>query len=296
MGIRLLRGRGIDRDDVERSQPNVIVNQAFVDTVFPTGDPIGQRIRSNAPPRTTPRPEGAGSSAWDGGAPPWLTIVGIVSNTPFMALAEHNPTPMVYMPMSIAGGPDIPAIAMLGPPVTAMSYVVRSATSPSGLLPAVRGAIDGVDRTLAVSQVSTLDDILDRASAQMAFTMVLLTIAAGVALLLGLIGIYGVISYIVSQRAGEIGVRIALGAQPGNVARLILRQGGTVALGGIAVGFATALAGSRLVASLLYGVSPRDPAIFAATTFTLLGVALLACWLPARRAARINPVETLRAG
>ena len=130
----------------------------------------------------------------------------------------------------------------------------------------------------------------------MAFTMVLLTIAAGVALLLGLIGIYGVISYIVSQRAGEIGVRIALGAPPGSVAGLILRQGGTVALAGIAVGFSAALAGSRLVESLLYDVSPRDPAIFAITTLMLLGVALLACWLPARRAARINPVETLRAG
>jgi putative ABC transport system permease protein len=296
MRLRLLRGRSVDRDDVERSRLNVVVNQAFVDTVFPNGDPIGQRIRSNAPPRTIPRPDSGGNPVSDDGTPPWLTIVGIVSNTPFMALAERNPTPMVYMPMSIAGGPDIPAIAMLGPPVTAMSYVVRSATSPSGLLPAVHGAIDGVDSTLAISQVSTLEEILRRASAQMAFTMVLLTIAAGVALLLGLIGIYGVISYIVSQRASEIGVRIALGAEPRNVAALILRQGGAVALAGIAVGFSAALAGSRLVESLLFDVSPRDPGIFAATTLTLLGVALLACWLPARRAARINPVETLRAG
>ena len=204
--------------------------------------------------------------------------------------------PVVYMPMSIAGGPGIPSIAMLGPPVAAMSYVVRSATSPTRLLSAVRGAINDVDATLAISQVSTLEEIVDRASAQMAFTMVLITIAAGVALLLGLIGIYGVISYIVSQRAGEIGVRIALGAQPGSVAGLILRQGGTVALAGIVVGFGAALAGSRLVESLLYGVSPRDPAIFALTTLMLLVVALLACWLPARRAARINPVETLRVG
>ena len=263
LGLRLLRGRAVERDDVERGQPNVVVNKAFADMVFPAGDPIGQRIRSNAPPRTTPRPEGAGNSAWDGGAPPWLTIVGVVSNTPFMALAERNPMPMVYMPMSIAGGPDIPSIAMLGPPVAAMTYVVRSATSPTGLLPAVRGAINDVDATLAISQVSTLEEIVDRASAQMAFTMVLITIAAGVALLLGLIGIYGVISYVVSQRAGEIGVRIALGAPPGSVAGLILRQGGTVALAGIAVGFSAALAGSRLVESLLYNVSPRDPTIFA---------------------------------
>jgi ABC-type antimicrobial peptide transport system permease subunit len=200
------------------------------------------------------------------------------------------------MPMSIAGGPGIPAIAMLGPPVAAMSYVVRSATPPTGLLSAVRGAINDVDATLAISQVSTLEEIVERAAAQMAFTMVLITIAAGVALLLGLIGIYGVISYIVSQRSGEIGVRIALGAPPGSVARLILRQGGTVAFAGIVVGLGAALAGGRLVESLLYDVSPRDPAIVAPTTFMLLIVALLACWLPARRAARINPVDTLRAG
>ncbi len=296
LGLRLLRGRAVDRNDVEQSRANVVVSKAFADTVFPAGDPIGQRIRSNAPPRPTPRPGGAGSSARDGGAPPWLTIVGIVSNTPFMALAERNPVPAVYMPMSIAGGPDIPSIAMLGPSVAAMTYIIRSATSPTGLLPAVRGAINDVDSTLAISQVSTLEELVDRASAQMAFTMVLISIAAGVALLLGLIGIYGVISYIVSQRAGEIGVRIALGAQPRSVARLILRQGGTVALAGIVVGFGAALAGSRLVESLLYDVSPRDPAVFASTTLILLAVALLACWLPARRAARINPVETLRAG
>jgi ABC-type antimicrobial peptide transport system permease subunit len=111
---------------------------------------------------------------------------------------------------------------------------------------------------------------------------------------LGVIGIYGVMSYIVSQRTGEIGVRLALGAEPGSVAGMIVRQGGAVALAGIIVGLATALAGSRLIESLLHGVSPRDPGVFAATTLTLLGIALLACWLPARRAARLSPLEALR--
>src|SRR6266542_3185674 len=119
----------------------------------------------------------------------------------------------------------------------------------------------------------------------MAFTMVLIVIAASVALVLGVIGIYGVMSYIVSQRTGEIGVRLALGARPGSVAAIIVRQGGIVALVGIVTGLAAAFAGSRLIESLLYGISPRDPGIFAATTLTLLAVALLACWLPARRAA-----------
>jgi putative ABC transport system permease protein len=118
--------------------------------------------------------------------------------------------------------------------------------------------------------------------------------AAKLALMLGVIGIYGAMSYIVSQRTGEIGVRLALGAEPRTVAGIIVRQGALVALAGIIVGLAAAWAGSRLIASLLYGVSPRDPGIFAATTILLSGIALLACWLPARRAARLSPLEALR--
>src|SRR5262249_46253805 len=110
----------------------------------------------------------------------------------------------------------------------------------------------------------------------------------------GVIGIYGVMSYVVSQRTGEIGVRLALGARPGNVSGMIVRQGGVVASAGISVGLIAAWTGSRLIESLLYGVSPRDPGVFAATTLTLLGIALLACWLPARRAARLSPLEALR--
>ena len=247
----------LERDDVERSEPNVVVNQAFADTVFPNPDPIGARIRSNAPPR---RRDGAvpAGSAWDGGPPPWLTIVGIVSNTPIMALAERNPTPMVYMPMSIAGGPGIPAIAMLGPAVSAMSYVVRSVQAPAQYCPPSCGHRRRRP-DLAISQVSTLEDILDRASAQMAFTMVLLTIAAAVALLLGLIGIYGVAVHRESARGRDRRTYRARRAPERRADDL--RQGGTVALAGIAVGFAAAFAGSRLVESLLYDVSPRDPGV-----------------------------------
>ena len=137
-------------------------------------------------------------------------------------------------------------------------------------------------------------EIVDRASDQMTFTMVLLVIAAAVALLLGIIGIYGVVSYIVAQRTGEIGVRLAMGAEPRASPAMILRQGGMVTLVGVAVGLAAAIAGSRLIQSLLYGVGPRDPVIFVVTTLALLGIALLACWLPARRAARLSPLEALR--
>jgi putative ABC transport system permease protein len=285
MGIRLLRGRGITRSDVERSEPAVVINEAFAERFFPGQNPIGEHVSSNRAP------------ARPGEAPTftWLTIVGIASNTPTSALADPTPASQLYMPMSIAGGPDYPVSSLVGPNITMMSYVVRSATSLSGLMPSVRRAVATVDPQLAIAQVGTLQDMLDRASAQVAFTMVLLAIAASVALMLGVIGIYGVMSYVVTQRTGEIGVRLALGAEPASVSRMIVRQGGLVAIAGITIGLATALAGSRLIESLLYGVSSRDPRVFAITTLTLLAVALLACWLPARRAARLNPLEALRA-
>jgi ABC-type antimicrobial peptide transport system permease subunit len=176
-----------------------------------------------------------------------------------------------------------------------MSYAVRAATPPATLAAAVRTAVGEIDPNLPVSDVRSLEDILDRAAAQMGFTMTLIIIAASVALMLGVVGIYGVMSYIVSQRTGEIGVRLALGADPGQVAGMIVRQGGLVAIAGVIVGLGLAYAGSRLIASLLYGVSARDPVVFAATTVLLLTVALVACWLPARRGARLSPLEALRA-
>ena len=158
----------------------------------------------------------------------------------------------------------------------------------------MRRAVDGVDRDLALAQVRTLQDMLDRASAQMAFTMAVLAIAGVITMLLGVVGIYGVMSYIVSQRTGEIGVRLALGAEPRTIAALIVRQGGLVSLAGVGAGLAAAFAGSRVIESLLYGISPHDPGVFAGTAVILLVVALFACWLPARRAARLSPLEALR--
>jgi ABC-type antimicrobial peptide transport system permease subunit len=129
----------------------------------------------------------------------------------------------------------------------------------------------------------------------MAFTMAMLVIAAAVTLLLGVVGIYGVMSYIVSLRTGEIGVRLALGESPGAIAAAIVRQGGLVTLTGLALGLGAALAGGRLIQALLYDVSPRDPVVLAVTTAVLLAVALLACWVPARRASKLSPLEALRA-
>jgi putative ABC transport system permease protein len=278
-GIRLLRGRGITRQDIDHNEPVAVVNQALVRAYFQDQhqDPIGQRIASS-------RPNGL----------IWLTIVGIASDTPSRTLVEPSPMPAVYMPMSSARGPEMPVTTLIGPSITVMSYVLRTTTPPHSLVPSVRRVIHDVDADLPIVQVRTLEDMLDRASAYMAFTMQLIAIAAGVALLLGVIGIYGVMSYIVSQRTNEIGIRLALGADPGRVARAVVWQGAVVALAGIAVGVATALMTGRLLESLLYGISPRDPLVFATMTIALFAVALLACWIPARRAASIDPNQALR--
>ena len=276
MGMRVLRGRGIDRRDVERNEPFVVVNEGLANIVFPNQDAIGRRVRLGSP---SPSVEDPG----------WLTIVGVVANTPTRALTETIHPPRLYMPMYDSRDTNI------GPRLDAMSFVVRTAVPPLNVTASSRRAVGEVDAKLALAQVRTLQDILDRASAQLAFTMILLLIAGGVALMLGVIGIYGVMSYVVSLRTIEVGVRLALGAEPRGVAAMIVRQGASVALAGIMVGLAASLAGGRLIESLLFGVSPRDPSVLAVTTVTLLIVALLACWLPARRAARISPLEAMRA-
>ena len=294
MHLRVRRGRSLSREDILRSAPDIVVNQAFGDIVLPNQDPIGARIRSNAPPASAVRPDGEGGFTWDG-APPWLTVVGVVANTPVVALGEANPPPVIYMPMSLAGGPDIPALAMLGPDVSALSYVVRSATPAAALMPAIRRAVSAVDPTLAIADVRPLQARLDDGAAQLAFMMVVLGTAAGVALLLGLVGIYGVIAYVVTQRTAEIGVRLTLGARPAGVARMIVRQGGAVIAAGTMAGVAAAFAGARLIESLLYGISAHDPLVFLGMPLLLWVAALLACWLPARRAARLDPLVALRA-
>jgi putative ABC transport system permease protein len=275
MGMPMLRGRGIERSDVEREEPVVVINDALARMVFPDQDPIGRRVR-------------LGNPSLSPGTPEWLTIGGIVSNTPTFALSENAPFPQLFMPMFASRQVN------MAPRLGTIDYVVRTVQSPFAMAEQARQAVREVDADLAIAQLTTLQNILDRAAAQMAFTMILLAVAAAAALALGVIGIYGVMSYVVTQRTGEIGVRLALGAKPASITRTIVRQGGLVTLAGIAVGLATALALGRSIESLLFGVSARDPAVFAATTVLLSGVALLACWLPARRGARLSPLDALR--
>ena len=275
MGTRILRGRGVEPSDVERDEPIVVINEALVNVLFPNEDPIGKRVRLGEPSISTQDPG-------------WLTIAGVVSNTSTRALGEPIALPKLYMPMFTLRQVN------LAPRPEAMSYVVRTGLPPLSLTMQVRATVAAIDPKLPLAQLRTLQDIVDGASAQMAFTMFLLVVAAGVALTLGVIGVYGVMSYIVTQRTGEIGVRLALGAEPAGVASMIAQQGALVAFCGIAVGLVMALAGSQLIGSLLYGVTPRDPTVFATTPLLLLAVALLACWLPARRAARLSPLDALR--
>jgi predicted permease len=284
MGISLIRGRAIERDDVERAEHIAVVDERFVDLVFPNEDPIGRRVSWGLPP------------AKPGEAPKytWLTIVGVARNTPTRTLRETVLVPQLYMPVSITGRFDAPSSEYIGPRAGAMDYVIRATPLPPGLYSSVRRVVDTVDANLALAQVSSLEERLDRASAELGFNMILLTIAATVALLLGLVGIYGVVSYVVSQRTNEIGVRLALGAAPRSVILMIVRESGVVTLVGIVAGIAASLTTARLMESLLYGVSPHDPAILAGMTAMLLVIAVLACWLPARVAAGVSPVQALR--
>jgi predicted permease len=270
IGTPIVRGRGIERADVQRNDAVAVINESLAERYFEGEDPIGRRVTMEGPSENERL---------------WFTIVGVTRNTPTFSLAEVSPAPKLYMAWQSRRN--------VGPDPSAVVYVVRS-TRPLELVPAIRNVVANVDANLALAQIRTLEDVLDRSSAQAAFTMTLIVLAAAVALVLGIIGIYGVISYIVSQRAGEIGVRLALGAEPGRVAGMIVRQGGAVALAGLLLGLLTAVALSRSVSAVLFGVSPTDPVIYAMTSVALLAIALVACWVPARRAARLSPIEALR--
>lgn len=176
-----------------------------------------------------------------------------------------------------------------------MSYVLRTPTLPESLVASVRTTVAGLDPAVPVAGVMTLQDRIDRATAPAAFALAIVAIAAAIALILGLVGVYAVVTYADSQRTREIGVRLAVGAGPSDVRRMVWRQGAIVVLAGTTVGLAGAMGLTRVMEAMLHGVSPRDPVSFAALTVLLLAAAGLALWLPARRASRIDPVQALRA-
>jgi predicted lysophospholipase L1 biosynthesis ABC-type transport system permease subunit len=222
---------------------------------------------------------------------PWYEVVGVAGDVRDDGMGR-DPVAIVYWPQLVENfwGEDGPMAQR------SMAYAVRAANgNPDALLPAARQAVWGVNPNLPLARVRTLAELVSGSTAQTSFTLIMLAIAAGVALFLGAVGIYGVISYVVAQRTREIGVRMAMGAEKGTVTRMVLRQAGGLALVGVAVGLAAALGLTRLMASLLFGVSPFDPLTFGGVAVALSLIALLASWIPAHRAASVDPTEALRA-
>ena len=266
MRIPQLRGRDFnDRDDLT-SQPVVIVNASFAEKYFHGEDPIGKNIR----PEISVDPKD----------PLMRQIVGVVGNVRFLNL-KMEWTPEVY----------VPAAQM---PLGSLTIVTRTPGNPEMLATPIADSVRSLDPDLPAYSPKTVEEYLDGSIAVPRFNTVLLALFGGVALLLTAVGLFGVISYSVVQRTREIGIRVALGAKPADTMKLILGEGFRLALLGVALGIAGSLAATQFLASLLFGVTPRDPFSFAAVIVLLMGVTLLACYLPARRAMRVDPMVALR--
>ena len=276
MRIPLLRGRAFENIDATRARPPVIVNAALARTLFGDINPLGRQVRFTS----------LGDMSY--------TIVGVAGDVAGQAIDE-GPSLVVYFPNIRPARADITddAMPMFSP--REEQYVIRTSLPPASLISAVRRVIRDVDPKLVMMHAEPLDRLVAGSMARARLTMLLLGIGSATALLLGVIGIYGVLAYTVRQRTAELGVRIALGATPDGMVRMVLRQGALLALGGIAAGLAGAFALSRFLRSLLYEVSPGDPVAFGGVAVLLFVVALAASYVPARRAGRIDPVRALKA-
>jgi predicted permease len=269
----LLAGRSIEWPDIYERNAVVVVTENFAREYWASpAAALGRRI-----------------STGDPADPAWREIVGVVGNVQDDGL-DREATSVVYWPLAVDDFWGDSTFVQ-----RSMAYALRTrGTAPLSLLPQARQAVWSVNPNLPLAGIRSLDEILADSMARTSFTMVLLAIAAVVALILGSVGIYGVISYVVSQRTREIGVRIALGAQRADVSRLVLRQGLILAVSGVGLGLVAALGLTRLMSSLLFGVAAADPVTYGAVALTLTGVALLASYLPAARAAGVDPNEALR--
>lgn len=265
MSIPVLQGRIFAPED--RTGPRrLLINQALAQRDFPNEDPIGKRITLG--------------NTDENNQLIWFEIIGVTANVRSQELREEPPPELYFSAAQI--------------PFEKVAVVVRSSVEPESLVPALRQAVAEVDRTVPVADVKTLEHIVSESVTQPRFNLFLLGLFGCIALLLSAAGIYGVTAYTVTQRTHELGIRLALGAQVGDVLRLVLGQGMAVIAIGLALGLAASFALLRLMRSLLFGVGENDPLTFAAITLVLFLVALLACYVPARRATKVDPLIALR--
>ena len=269
LGIPLFRGRLFSDQDRSPATHVLVINENMARRYFPDQDPLGTRVQTGEY-----NPKGD-----------WYTIVGVVGNVKYQGLGEKD-QPTMYVPYFDSGW--CPWF------VREMYVVVRSASAPEKVVSVLQSAALSLDNQLAIAHVRTMDQLLYESVAGSRFRAVLFGVFAALALVLAMIGIYGVMAYSVSQRTHEIGIRIALGAHRTNILQTILREGASLALLGVAIGFVVALALSRTLAGLLFGVQATDAMTLALVAALLLGVALAACYLPARRATRVDPMVALR--
>jgi putative ABC transport system permease protein len=267
MGIPLLRGRPITDGDDERAMPVVVVNETMAKQYWPGEDAVGKRFKLGDPQDDIP----------------WITIVGIAGDVRQMGVDEPVKAEM-YLPYG-----QIKEFAFYSP----RDLVIRTSIDPLKMVAAARNEIHQVDPAQPISNIRTMYDVLGEETASRSLAMTLLTIFAGLALLLATLGIYGVLAYFVVQHTQEIGVRVALGAQQRNILGLVLKKGMTLTLLGVVIGLGAAFALTRLMASLLYGVSMSDPLTYATIALLITVVAFAACYLPARRATKVDPMVAL---
>ena len=269
LGIPLLRGRSFTDADDGNAPLVGMINSLLARQFFPNRDPIGKRFMSGHPPADPVK-----------NPPHWITIVGVVGDTKLYGLA-NPPRLEIYVPARRSPSND-------------MDLLVKSSANPTAMISAIRGVVASVDKDQPIFAISTMDALRNNSISGRSTTLIMLGAFSILALVLAAIGIYGVMSYSVAQRTHEIGIRMALGAQRRDVMRMVLGLGGRIALAGIVIGMAAALGLTRLMSSLLYSVSASDPATFAAVAILLVTVALVACYIPARRAMRVDPMVALR--
>ena len=273
MGIPRISGRTLERSDTDQGTGAVVVTQNVVRTLMESRNPVGARV--------------AHGLAGVRGERPWSDVVGVVGDVRGISL-DKAPMGAVYYAMINKPGVDMEWLAR------SMVYAVRTTAEPAVVVAAVRRELAQVDPTLPLAETRTLMSVVAAAQSGMRFSMIGFSVAAIIGLFMGAIGLYGVLSYVTAQRTREIGVRIALGATPSSVRITVLRRGLAVSAGGLAVGLFVALLMRGLATPLLYGISPTDPVTLVAVSCTLMLVGTLATWLPARRAARLDPVMALR--